>query len=118
MPSNNLLRTKHKKLWLPNLSQENKNIKRSPQKSKLDQVWPKADFVHGTIFAYNYRARIHQDFRQSIRAQFSLTTNVVGPIYTTRSVVKSWRMLIAQDSRNQKLHRLNRPPPPLFHFRA
>ena len=29
-------------------------------------------------------------------------------IYTTRSVVKSWRMLVAHDSRKQKSYRLNR----------
>ena len=57
MPSDSLLRTKKKKLWLPNLSQK-KNVKRSPQKSKPVQVWLKADFVDGTIFAYDYRARL------------------------------------------------------------
>ena len=110
MPSNSLLRTKQKKLWLPNLLLEKKNINRSPQNSKPVQVWLKADFVDSTIFAYDYRARlsIRQDFRPAIRAQFSLTTNVVRLIYTTRSVVKSWRILIAHDSRKQKLRRLNR----------
>ena len=32
-----------------------------------------------------------------------------GLIYTTRSDVKSWRMLVAHDSRKQKSYRLNRP---------
>ena len=58
MPSNSLLRTKQKKLWLPNLPLEKKNINRSPQNSKPVQVWLKADFVDSTIFAYNYRGRL------------------------------------------------------------
>ena len=51
-----------------------------------------------------------QDFRPSLGAQFSLTTSlmcrtiVVGLIYTTRSTVKSWRILVAHDSRKQKSH--------------
>ena len=36
-------------------------------------------------------------------------TTVMGQIYTTRSVVKSWRMLVAHNSRNQTSYRLNRP---------
>ena len=58
---------------------------------------------------------MRQDFRLSLGAQFSLTTSlmcrtiVVGLIYTTRSTVKSWRMLVAHDSRKQKSYRLNRP---------
>ena len=36
-------------------------------------------------------------------------TIVVGLIYMTRSTVKSWRMLVAHDSRKQKSYRLNRP---------
>ena len=37
------------------------------------------------------------------------STNVVGLIYTTRSVVKSRRMVVAHDSRKQTSHRLNQP---------
>ena len=36
-------------------------------------------------------------------------TNVVGLIYTTRSVVKSRHMVVAQDSRKKTSHRLNQP---------
>ena len=35
-------------------------------------------------------------------------TNEVGLIYATRSVVKSWRMLVLHDSHRQKSYRLNR----------
>ena len=58
---------------------------------------------------------IRHDLQLSTRAQFTLTTsimcrtNVVGLIYMTRSVVKSWRMLVAHDSRKQISCRLNRP---------
>ena len=58
---------------------------------------------------------IRQGFRPSTRTQFSLTTstmcrtNVVGLIYTTRSVVKSRHMVVAHDSRKQTSHRLNQP---------
>ena len=75
----------------------------------------KAD-LDGTSFAYEYRVRLAyvMNFWPSTRAQFSLTTstmcrtNVVGLIYTTRSVVKSWRMLVAHDSRKQNSHRPKR----------
>ena len=36
-------------------------------------------------------------------------TNIVGLIHTTRFVVKSWRMLVPNDSRKRKSYRLNRP---------
>ena len=76
----------------------------------------KAD-LDSTIFAYDYRARLTyvKTLAHRLSLNFSLTTstmcrtNVVGLIYTTRSVVKSWRILDAHDSRKQKSYRLNRP---------
>ena len=60
---------------------------------------------------------MRQDFRPSLGAQFSLTTSlmcrtiVVDLIYTTRSTVKSWRILVAHDSHKQKSHGSFRLPP-------
>ena len=71
----------------------------------------KAD-LDGTSFAYDYRVRLAyvMDFWPSTRAQFSRTTSTMcRVIYPTPSVVKSWRMLVAHDSRKQNSHRLNRP---------
>ena len=75
----------------------------------------KAD-LNGKIFPYDYRARLayvmtfdhpHAHYFHLRHPHVSYVCRLL--IYTTRSVVKSWRMLVAHDSRKQKSCRLNRP---------
>ena len=77
----------------------------------------KAD-LDGEIFAYDYRAwrayvmtfhHPHAHYLHLRHPHVSYVCRLL--IYTTRSVVKSWRMLVAHDSRKQKQKscRLNRP---------
>ena len=75
----------------------------------------KAD-LDGKIFVYDYRAwgayvmtfdHPHAHYFHLRHPHVSYVCRLL--IYTTRSVVKSWRMLVAHDSRKQKSCRLNRP---------
>ena len=75
----------------------------------------KAD-LDGTIFAYDYRARLayvmtfDHPHAHSFHLQiYPRRPDVVGLTYTTRSDVKSWRMLVARHNRKQKSYLLNRP---------
>ena len=85
-----------------------------PEKSFWMRSKPDFD---DTIFAYDYRARatsIRHDFRPSTSGNLHLWYPHVSYecrvlIYTTQSVVKSWRMVVAHASRKQKSCRLNRP---------
>ena len=91
---------------------EGKDIWTNPQLYQVSTIKANLDGITTLLL---YATSICHDFQPSTLSQFSLTasttchTNVVGLIYTTQSAVKSWCMLVAHDSRKQKLFCLEWP---------
>ena len=63
--------------------------------------------LDGTILAYDYRAQLA--YVMTLDHTHVHNFHSPHPQRVVRSVVKSWCMLDAHDSRKQKSYRLNRP---------